>query len=88
MSPGQPREWSRNHAVDLRITIPLFFGRYYLTIVAGKERRSRSRLQEERQKHPLRTAGNTLFLLAFGTICGLAILFLMQIGTRLLFAAG
>ena len=84
----QGRDWSRDHAVDLRLSIPLVFGRYYLTIVAGRERRCPRRLAEERRKHPMRTAGNALFLAACGVIVGFALLFLMQTATRLLLASG
>lgn len=66
---GKP--WSNNHAVNLRLSVPFFGGRYYLTVVGGRERRSRQRLAFERKKHPLRTTGNILFLLAFGTLLGL-----------------
>lgn len=86
--PRPDRSWSRDHAIDLRLSIPLVFGRYYVTIVAGRERRNQARLVAERGKHPLWTAGNALLLAACGTIAGLAILFLMQTAVRLLFAAG
>lgn len=66
---GKP--WTNNHAVNVRLSLPFFGGRYYLTVVGGKERRSRQRLAFERKKHPLRTTGNILFLLAVGTLLGL-----------------
>jgi hypothetical protein len=58
------------HPVNLRITV---FGRYYVTIVAGKERRSVDRRNAERQNHRLNTLGNTLTALAFSTTVGLAL---------------
>lgn len=78
------RSWSSDHAVNLRLSIPLGFGRYYLTVVAGKERRGRERRVHERRKHPLRTVGNVLFLLIVGGIQLLGGLYVMQ---RLLIAA-
>ncbi|MFN3868479.1 MAG: hypothetical protein ACK4MF_05370 [Hyphomicrobiaceae bacterium] len=35
--------------VDFRVSLPFFGRRYYLTILLGKERRSRQRLHAERQ---------------------------------------
>ena len=32
--------WDNSHPVNLRLSIPFFFKRYYLTLAAGKERRS------------------------------------------------
>ncbi len=63
--------WSgRDHAVNIRVSLPLFFGRYYVTILAGKERRGAKRREEESQKHPLWTAANTIVLFAAGFIVG------------------
>jgi len=52
------------HPVDIRLSLPLPFGRYYLTLVAGPERRSRARLAEDRGRRPVVTLGNFLFLFA------------------------
>jgi hypothetical protein len=49
------------HPVDIRLSLPLPFGRYYLTLVAGPERRSRRRLADDRQRRPLATLGNLVF---------------------------
>ena len=87
VGPARSREWSSGHPVNIRLSLPLLFGRFYITIVAGRERRSRERLAAEARKHPLATAGNLLFLTAFGTIAGLAGLALIQIVIRGLFAA-
>ena len=70
--------WER-HPLDIRITIPLFVRRYYITIVAGPERRSAERLARERKKHPLLTAANVLVMLVFSTICGLGMFTLLQV---------
>jgi hypothetical protein len=66
---AEARAWGE-HPVNLRITV---FGRYYVTIVAGKERRRVDRRIAERQSHPLNTRGNTLLALAFSTTVGLAL---------------
>ncbi len=76
---GEP--WGNGHPVNIRLSIPLLFGRYYLTIVAGKERRSGERLASERKKHPLMKLGNLVVMAACGTICGLAALSMLQLAT-------
>ena len=76
---GEP--WGNDHPVNIRLSIPLLFGRYYVTIVAGKERRSGERLASEREKHPLMKLGNLVLMAACGTICGLAALSMFQLAT-------
>ncbi len=76
---GEP--WGNDHPVNIRLSIPLLFGRYYVTIVAGKERRSGERLASERKKHPFMKLGNLVVMAACGTICGLAALSMFQIAT-------
>jgi len=66
------------HPVNIRITIPLLFRSYYLTIVAGPERRSRERRISERNKHPLFTPGNMVILFVFGSFAGLAVMVLLK----------
>ncbi len=76
---GEP--WGNDHPVNIRLGIPLLFGRYYVTIVAGKERRSGERLASERNKHPLMKLGNLVVMAACGTICGLVALSMFQLAT-------
>ncbi len=76
---GEP--WGNDHPVNIRLSIPLLFGRYYMTIVAGKERRSGERLASERKKHPLMKLGNLVVMAACGTICGLVALSMFQLAT-------
>lgn len=52
---------SRRLPIDIRITVPFFRGRYFLTFIAGRERRSAERLKEERAKHALWTFANVCF---------------------------
>ena len=75
-SAAQAR-WDR-HPVNIRLTIPLLFRSYYLTIVAGPERRSRERRISERQKHPLFTPGNIVILFLAGSLVGLAIMVVLK----------
>jgi hypothetical protein len=54
-------KWNR-HPVDIRLSIPTLFSRYYLVLVGGPERRGDGRRVEEKRRHPFRTVGNFLFL--------------------------
>ncbi len=74
--------WRNHHAINLRITIPLPFSRFYLTVVGGRERRNPDRRADERQKHPVVTKGNVVFLGILGIITGLALLALIQFAAR------
>ncbi len=62
--------WANQQPVNIRVSIPLFTRRYYLTVIAGKEPRSTERLAEERQEHPLTTTTNMVFLFTVGLILG------------------
>ena len=44
----QERNWSSQHPINLRLSIPLPFGTYYLVILGGKERRSTARRRARR----------------------------------------
>ncbi len=79
-SPGGER-WGIDHPVDIRLSIPFLFARCYVTIVAGKERRSRERQASERQKHPVLKYGNLVFAAGCGLVIGLAMLSLFQLAT-------
>ena len=49
--------------IDLRLTVRFFRRRFFLTFLAGTERRSAERLKEERAKHRLWTLANVSFLI-------------------------
>ena len=54
--------------VNIRLTIPILWRQFYMTFLAGPERRSKQRLNRERARHPLWTFANTcclFFLLLF-----------------------
>ena len=60
------------HPVDIRLSLPLPWRRYYLVLLSGTERRSDIRLASERVDRPLATAGNFIFIgLAAGVMSGL-----------------
>ncbi len=62
---AKPVSW-RKHPINIRITFPFVGGRYFVTIVGGFERRALDRIVRDRKMHPLRTAGNVLFMLGVG----------------------
>ncbi len=79
---GEP--WGNDHPVNIRLSIPLLIKRYYVTIIAGEERRIPERLSAERRKHPLVSRGNLVFFALVGTVIGLAGLALIQFATMYL----
>lgn len=50
------------HPVDLRLTLPLPGRPVFLSLVAGREKRSVDRRAVERKQHPLHTLGNIVFM--------------------------
>ena len=60
-------QWGQ-HPVDIRLSVPILMNRFYMVVIAGRERRSRERRDEERSRHPLRTAGNIAFFLGLAML--------------------
>ena len=60
------------HPIDLRLTLPSPFGRFFLAVVGGSERRSASRLAAERDRHPLSRGANLASIGAVAVIFALA----------------
>jgi hypothetical protein len=52
---------ARRQPVDVRISVPLFRRRYFMTILAGPELRSAERLKADRAKHAIATTANICF---------------------------
>jgi hypothetical protein len=59
--------WSRP-PVNIRFSLPLFFRRYYVTVVGGAEQRGPDRRTLERHQYPLRTAANFFFFIGLATL--------------------
>ncbi len=79
MGPSPAPSWGNKHPVNIRVSIPLLaFGRFYMTILAGRERRSGERRRLEREKHPLLTSANMIFLFIVGFIGGSACWIILQ----------
>lgn len=54
----------QHHPVDLRMTLPLPGHPVFVSVLAGRERRSPERRWRERRLHPLHTLGNIVFMLS------------------------
>lgn len=44
---ARAEEWTSSHGLDFRYSVPWFGGRYYLRLIAGRERRPLSRVSSE-----------------------------------------
>ena len=55
--------WRNDHSVNIRASVPLLGSRWYVTVLAGKERRSVERRREEQHKHPMATSSIVIFVL-------------------------
>ena len=79
LEPSKAQAWGNHHPINIRVSIPLLaFGRFYVTILAGRERRSGERRKQERKKHPLLTFANMLFIFLAGFIGGSACWIILQ----------
>ena len=64
------------HPVDIRLSLPLLFKRFYFVVLGGPERRSAERRNAERTRRPLLKLANLFFLVgaaAIGTLVGAAV---------------
>jgi hypothetical protein len=69
------------HAINLRASVPLPWGSYYVTILVGRERRSTTRLEAEGQTRPaLRILVYFLMgsIMIAGVVCALVLLYLVK----------
>ena len=53
-----------SHPVDIRLSLPLPFRRFYLAVLAGGERRSPQRIDAESRRRRVVRAANVVFLIA------------------------
>ncbi len=68
-----------DHAVNIRLTLPLILRRFYVTVVGGNEKRSGDRRDIDRHKYPLRTAANGFFFIGMATLFYTALLVCMAV---------
>lgn len=58
----------RKHTIDIRLSLPVFGHRFYVTLVGGEEKRDVGRIKQERHHYPLRTLANVFFFLGIATV--------------------
>ena len=75
-------EWKK-HPINIRLSIPHLKGRWYLTVLGGSEKRDAIRRAEERERHPLRTAGNLFFAVGLMAIFYVVVIFAMVMHTSM-----
>ena len=81
--------WESQHLVDFRLSVPLLFKRYYVTILAGEERRGPERLAAMSQIHPINSAGNRSASFAAGTFLGICLcIFVLLVGRWIIMETG
>jgi hypothetical protein len=71
-----------NHKVDVRVSLPPLFRRYYFAIFSGTEKHSRVRRRSEARLHPIFRAANKVFLsllLVFALFSVIGFLFALDI---------
>ena len=73
LKPSRDTDWDNGHPVNIRLSVPLVFWKFYVTIVGGPERRSGERRRAERAQHRLDKLGNVIFMGYFGVIVLLAL---------------
>jgi hypothetical protein len=56
------------HPINIRLHVPWFRRRYFLTVVGGEEQRSAERRAHERHRYPLRTVANIFFFVGLAAI--------------------
>lgn len=57
---AEDMSWGR-HPLDIRLSLPFFARCYYVTVIAGAEKRGAARRRRDRQRYPLRTVANVFF---------------------------
>ncbi len=54
-----------DHPVDVRLSIPILWRRFYFVLLAGPERRSAERRKYERARRPVRLIADIILLALF-----------------------
>ncbi len=69
----------RHHPVDIRLSIPVLWRRFYFVLLAGPERRSAERRKFERARRPVRVVADIILLAFFFVLLVPAVLGSIQI---------
>lgn len=76
------QSWDRP-PINIRIGLPWFARRYYLTVIAGEEARSIERRADERHRYPLRTLANLFFFVGIATVFFMIALIALAFGSAI-----
>lgn len=71
----------RDHSIDIRMSVPLLFRRYYLVFISGPERRDQARRRRDRAARRMAKRTNVAFMitmLLFGVFSILGMLYLLK----------
>lgn len=69
------------HPIDIRLSVPTPWGRYYFALFGGREKRSAARRASDRRMRPLATPANVLFAGGvLGALCLLVLIALLFVG--------
>ena len=71
------------YPVDIRFSVPFLPQPFFVTLIAGSEKRGPQRLIQERERHPLNSWGNLATFVAFSTMCGTAFFFFSLVASAL-----
>jgi hypothetical protein len=69
--------------IDIRFSVPFLPHPFFVTLIAGPERRGSQRLIQERERHPLTSWGNLATFVVFSTLCGTAFFFASLVASAL-----
>jgi hypothetical protein len=76
MLEGLSERVKNSRTIDIRLSVPLVFWRFYVNIAAAPERRRSARRENDRAHYPLWTSGN----IVFGGFCTVIFLTIALIG--------
>lgn len=65
--------------INIRLSVPFWGRRYFLTIVGGEGKRGAERRAVEKHKYPLRTAANIFFIIGIATLFYMAAIFALAL---------
>ena len=69
---AQTTNWSGQHPIDLRLSLPAAFGGLFVALVVGREQRHPVRRARDRALHSPYSTGNLLFCAGIIAVAGLA----------------
>ena len=70
---------SQSHPADVR----LYLGKYFVRIIAGKERRNRDRLKKDLKRNPIFTGKNTPIIIVFWTLLFCSTVYVLAMMTNI-----